>query len=69
MFLLPVTLPWAMAGFAAFRLFDIWKPWPIHGLQRLKGGWGVMIDDLLAGAYACALLARGGVCAGATWES
>jgi phosphatidylglycerophosphatase A len=60
MFLLPATLPWAMAGFAAFRLFDIWKPWPIHGLQRLKGGWGVMIDDLLAGAYACALLHAAG---------
>lgn len=56
MFALPSTWPWALAGFAAFRLFDIWKPWPIHGLQRIRGGWGVMIDDLLAGIYACAVL-------------
>jgi phosphatidylglycerophosphatase A len=56
MFALPATWPWALAGFAVFRLFDIWKPWPIDGLQRLKGGWGVMIDDLVAGIYGCALL-------------
>lgn len=56
MFALPVTWPWALAGFVAFRLFDIWKPWPIDGLQKLKGGWGVMIDDLIAGLYACVLL-------------
>ncbi len=56
MFALPVSWPWALAGFAAFRVFDIWKPWPIDGLQRLKGGWGVMIDDLVAGLYGCALL-------------
>lgn len=56
MFALPATWPWALAGFAAFRLFDVWKPWPIDNLQRLRGGWGVMIDDLLAGVYGCALL-------------
>jgi len=56
MFALPATWPWALAGFAAFRLFDIWKPWPIDHLQRLKGGLGVMIDDLLAGVYGCVLL-------------
>lgn len=44
-------------AFAAFRLFDIWKPWPICLLdQRLKGGLGVMADDILAGAYAAALM-------------
>lgn len=56
MFALPATWPWALAGFAAFRLFDIWKPWPIDHLQKLRGGLGVMIDDLLAGIYSCILL-------------
>lgn len=34
-----------------FRVFDIWKPWPIRQIQRLPGGWGVTVDDLLAAAY------------------
>lgn len=37
--------------FAAFRLFDIWKPWPIRQSQDLPGGWGVTTDDVLAGIY------------------
>ena len=37
--------------FFLFRVFDIWKPWPIRGSQSLRGGWGVTIDDLLAGTY------------------
>lgn len=43
----PVTL----AAFAAFRLFDIWKPWPVRQAQSLRGGWGVVVDDLLAALY------------------
>jgi len=45
---------WAiLAGvFAAFRLFDIVKPWPAGRLQRLPGGWGILLDDLVAGIYA-----------------
>lgn len=43
----------AVVAFLLFRLFDIWKPYPIRGLQDLPGGWGIMLDDLLAGAYAC----------------
>ncbi|MBF0163646.1 MAG: phosphatidylglycerophosphatase A [Magnetococcales bacterium] len=39
-------------GFVLFRLFDIFKPWPVNALERLPGGWGVMADDLAAGAYA-----------------
>lgn len=40
-------------GFLLFRLFDIWKPWPIGWADRsLKGGFGVMADDILAGLYA-----------------
>jgi len=40
------------AAFAAFRLFDILKPPPANGLQRLPAGWGILVDDLIAGAYA-----------------
>lgn len=42
------TLP---AGFALFRLFDIWKPWPVRQAQRFPGGWGVVADDLLAALW------------------
>jgi phosphatidylglycerophosphatase A len=46
------------AGFALFRLFDIWKPWPVRWAdRRLGGGLGVMLDDLLAGALAALVLA------------
>jgi phosphatidylglycerophosphatase A len=48
--------PWAMA-FVLFRLFDIWKPLGIRRLQALPGGWGIVADDLLAGAYAYVLVA------------
>ena len=42
-----------LAGFALFRLFDIWKPWPVRWADRhVHGGFGAMLDDLLAGAYA-----------------
>ncbi len=37
--------------FVAFRLFDIWKPWPVRQSQSLPGGWGVTVDDFLAAAY------------------
>ena len=45
-----------LAGFVLFRLFDIWKPFPIRNLERLDGGWGIMADDWLAGVYAAILL-------------
>ena len=41
----------------AFRLFDIWKPWPIGPSQNLPGGWGVTVDDALAGLVVGALSA------------
>jgi phosphatidylglycerophosphatase A len=48
---------WIVLGFALFRLFDIWKPWPISWLdRRVHGGLGIMVDDLLAGIYAAAAL-------------
>ena len=40
------------AIFILFRIFDILKPWPVRQSQRLPGGWGVTVDDLLAAAYA-----------------
>ena len=43
-------------GFVAFRVFDIWKPYPIRRLEGLGGGLGVMADDLLAGFYAGAVM-------------
>ncbi|TNE79224.1 MAG: phosphatidylglycerophosphatase A [Gammaproteobacteria bacterium] len=54
---LPMTWGWALAGFVLFRLFDIWKPWPIRWFDRnVHGGVGIMVDDLLAGACAWAIL-------------
>jgi phosphatidylglycerophosphatase A len=51
--LLPaLSLTGVIAGFALFRLLDIWKPWPISRLEELPGGLGIMADDLLAGAIA-----------------
>ena len=44
-------------GFLLFRLFDIWKPWPISWTdQKIKGGMGIMLDDVIAGVYAGVLL-------------
>src|SRR5262249_7453024 len=37
--------------FAAFRLFDVIKPWPVRQSQSLPGGWGITVDDLLAAVY------------------
>ena len=45
-----------LAGFVLFRVFDIWKPFPIRNLEKLPHGWGIMADDWLAGVYAAILL-------------
>jgi phosphatidylglycerophosphatase A len=46
-----------MIGFFLFRFFDIFKPFPIRRFEkRLKGGWGVVLDDVLAGIYANIIL-------------
>lgn len=42
-----------LLGFALFRFFDILKPLGIHGLQRWPGGWGIMVDDVVAALYSC----------------
>lgn len=49
---------WIVAGFFLFRLFDVCKPWPCSWAdRRVKGGFGVMLDDVLAGVYAAIVLA------------
>lgn len=49
----PAGWIWIVAGFALFRLFDIWKPWPISWLdKKVEGGLGIMVDDIVAGIYA-----------------
>lgn len=52
----PLTWPTAIIGFVLFRLFDIVKPPPIHQLQKIKGGWGVVLDDVVAGVFANVIL-------------
>ncbi len=57
MFLVPAGWGWVLAGFALFRLFDIWKPWPIRWIDRkVGGGLGVMLDDVAAGIVCCLIL-------------
>jgi phosphatidylglycerophosphatase A len=51
------TFYWVVAGFCLFRLFDIWKPWPIREADHsLSGGLGIMLDDVIAGVFAAAIL-------------
>ena len=54
--LLPRTVPVLLVAFVLFRIFDVWKPFPARESQALTGGLGVMLDDLIAGAYALILV-------------
>ena len=57
MWAVPVDLVWIAAGFVAFRVFDIVKPWPIGWLdKKVSGGFGIMVDDIVAGVMACITL-------------
>ena len=57
MWAVPVSWTWIIAGFLVFRVFDILKPWPISVLDKnVKGGFGIMIDDVVAGVMACLTL-------------
>ena len=57
MIAVPVTWQWILAGFVLFRVFDIVKPWPVKIADaKMKGGFGIMFDDLLAGLYALACI-------------
>jgi phosphatidylglycerophosphatase A len=53
----PLKIQWLFLGFLLFRCFDIFKPWPIREADhRLSGGFGIMLDDIIAGIFSCALL-------------
>jgi len=49
---MPADWKHAVLALVLFRLFDIWKPWPIRSLERLPEGTGIMLDDVAAGALA-----------------
>jgi phosphatidylglycerophosphatase A len=54
----PLEWYWLLAGFVLFRFFDIVKPWPIDALDaKIEGGFGIMLDDVVAGVYTAILLA------------
>jgi phosphatidylglycerophosphatase A len=57
MLAVPHTWYWVLAGFVLFRFFDIVKPWPIREADHsLKGGLGIMLDDVIAGVFAGVIL-------------
>ncbi len=57
MFMVPKEWMWILLGFILFRIFDIWKPWPISiADKRLKGGFGIMLDDVIAGIFALIII-------------
>lgn len=57
MTLAPSGWPWVATGFVLFRIFDVLKPWPIRWCDRkVHGGFGIMLDDLIAGLFAAAVL-------------
>ena len=57
MLVAPPGWGWMVLGFALFRLFDILKPWPIRDVDhRIRGGLGIMLDDLVAAAFAALIL-------------
>lgn len=53
---IPVRWPYVLTGLVLFRFFDIAKPLYIRRMEELKGGWGVMMDDVLAGVYSNLIL-------------
>ena len=52
----PAGWIWMLAGFALFRLFDIWKPLGAREAQNLPGGWGIVADDVMAGIFGAVIL-------------
>lgn len=53
----PQGWTWIILGFILFRIFDIWKPWPIRlADNQVGGGWGIMLDDVIAGIFAAIIL-------------
>ena len=57
MFYAPSQWWWIVIGFILFRIFDIFKPWPVNlADKRVKGGLGVMLDDIIAGIYSLTII-------------
>jgi phosphatidylglycerophosphatase A len=57
MFMVPKEWMWILIGFVLFRIFDILKPWPISiADKRLKGGFGIMLDDVIAAIFALIII-------------
>ncbi len=57
MYLLPADWRWIAGGFVVYRVFDIWKPFPIHWVEDKLGlGSGIMVDDVIAGIYTLLVL-------------
>lgn len=53
----PAGLIWIVLGFVLFRIFDIWKPWPIRLIdEKVHGGFGMILDDVVAGLFAFAVI-------------
>lgn len=50
-----------IAALLLFRLFDIWKPWPVRSFERFPGGVGIVTDDVAAGIYGALILYIGGI--------
>jgi len=46
-----LSLFWGLITFCIFRIFDIWKPWPVNKMDLISNGWGVMLDDVAASIY------------------
>lgn len=59
LFALPLRAGDVLAAFLCFRIFDIAKPFPLRRLEAQPGGWGIMLDDLIAGLYANVLVRVG----------
>ena len=58
--LLTGAWPGWVVPFVLFRLFDIWKPWPVRSLEKIPGGAGIVLDDVGAGIYAALVLLAAG---------
>ncbi|MBU0519502.1 phosphatidylglycerophosphatase A [bacterium] len=56
LFMLPQIWWVILASFLIFRALDVWKPFPANGSQKLPGGWGIMVDDLIVGVYTVVIL-------------
>ena len=61
--------PTLLAAFVLFRAFDILKPWPVSALERLPGGWGIVMDDVMAGLLAAIVLALAQGLLGGPWTA